>query len=155
MNEAPFRDELLKQNSSAALGMEMDGFKKLIEAEHRRSTKLLRWTIGIWAGWVVLLLMGLLYPAISYAFSSNANRPPIATTQQSTDAAAAPAPAQKSIGKAVVVSIYLIGVTAMPVAGMILLVMTFLSTRSANAAQIRASLASIETQLAVLMAQRK
>lgn len=155
MNETPFRDELLKQASAAAPGMDMDGFKNLIEAERRRSTKLLRWTIGIWAGWVVLLLMGLLYPAISYAFSSDANRPAIAATQQSTDAAAAPAPAQKSVGKAAVVSIYLIGVTAMPVAGMILLVMTFLATRSANSTQIRASLAAIETQLAVLMAQRK
>lgn len=155
MNETSFRDELLKQNSSAAPGMEMDGFKKLIEAEHRRSTKLLRWTIGIWAGWVVVLLMGLLYPAISYAFSRDASRPPIAATQQSTGAATAAVPAQKSIGKAVVVSIYLIGVTAMPVAGMILLVMTFLATRSANSTQIRASLAAIEMQLAVLMAQRK
>lgn len=155
MNETSFRDELLKQNSSAAPGMEMDGFKKLIEAEHRRSTKLLRWTIGIWAGWVVVLLMGLLYPAISYAFSRDASRPPVAATQQSTGAATAAVPAQKSIGKAVVVSIYLIGVTAMPVAGMILLVMTFLATRSANSTQIRASLAAIEMQLAVLMAQRK
>ena len=84
MTESVFKSELLKQEGIHPAETEVAHLKKMMEEEDRRATRLMRWAVGAWLVFVLLLVAGIglpiLWARMSYQTST--------ATQPTTDTVA-------------------------------------------------------------------
>ena len=154
MTENSFKSELLKQNGKSAVDEQVSRLHGIIAAEQRRVRRLARWTIAVWAVWILMISLSLVVPMVAYQASRSSGPPGQATTMP-----VAPPPVHHASGGfqtalALVMGIVMIGaLLGLPIAGVVLVVMLIVSRRTASMNQLRASLAAIDAQLRMLGAQ--
>jgi hypothetical protein len=144
------KDELLKQNGTAAVGDEMDRLRRIVESQRRRARRLTAWTIGVWAAWFALVTLGV---GIPFFQKVTAPQRPIdqPTTQATATTGATRTAAPRAGPVGAVVGILFFGfLFAAPFVGVVLAVMMILARRTAGMSEIRASLASIDAQRRLL-----
>ena len=57
MSENTLKNELLKLHGKSAVDEEVAKLHDVLEADHRETRRLFRWTIGVWAAWIAMLAM--------------------------------------------------------------------------------------------------
>jgi hypothetical protein len=149
MSESLLKNQLLQQNGAVPVEAELNVLRKLVENEQRRARRLVRWTIGVWAVWIVMLALMFAFYILSYSPNANGSS---ATTMPIHGHQGA---AGKEMVLAAIMVAVVVGVLLLPVAGIIVLILSVLARRSAGSMQIRASLASIDARLRMLGGHQK
>jgi len=160
MSEKELRDALLKQNGAGHAGpleAELTALQRLVDAEQRRMRRLTIWVIIVWGVWLLMIIAGLGAPMLAYQ-SARSDRPVPPTTPSVETTQPAAAATDQSHRRARQVPLYgvIIGclvfalVLALPIAGVVLLIMMILGRRTASTNRIRASVAALEAKLRVL-----
>lgn len=129
------------------------------------TVRLTIWTIVVWSVWFGMLALSIGLPFIQKSLSARAPRPlaagvasKVAVTQPATPPGAVrPGSAYgypPSVPGVVAGTLILVAFLGLPPLGIVLLILMILARRAASMGQVRASLASIDAQLRMLMAQR-
>jgi hypothetical protein len=162
MIDPSFRDELLKQNRETTMEARLKVLDDLVQADRRSLRRLTIGTIAVWAVWVSMIAATLGMPMILAAtIPQSANQPPVSSTTTTTLPQPIPEQGPSHSGgiPRVVAAIFAIFWFAMlvglPIAGVVLIVMRITARRSATMSQIQGSLAEINTQLSLLLRERK
>jgi hypothetical protein len=136
MNDAKLREALLKQEPAPTIEQELTMLRKLEESTDRRARRLAFATIVAWVLFPCAILTLFVLPMLL------AQNPPMKN---------APPPRAMSTVAQVLVSsaalVALIGAVTLPVVGLVLLILSVASRRSANITQLRTSLMAIEARL--------
>lgn len=146
MTENTFKNELLKQNGKLGVDEEISRLHKTIEAEQRRVRRLVWWTIGVWAAWVLMISVALVVPMVQ----AHMNRTPANVTTMPVNPSPAHSPAHGAGNPLLGMILGVLTVGAffgLPIAGVILVLILILTRRTASMNQIRASLTAIDAQL--------
>ena len=147
MSEPKLRDVLIKQNGTAGVDGGLDMLDRLLDQEERRVRRLKRWTIAVWVAWVACILLNLVLWMAAHRSGPPPATAPVVPSTSSSGALA--------LIMMLIILISMAGIFGLPIVGLVLLVMTFVARRSANANRIQASLAAIDAQLKSLAAQRQ
>jgi len=151
MTDNAIREALLKQDPSVPDGPTFQSLNDMFAADQRRVRRLTICTITVWVVWVLALAVGLGLPVLVRPAQPSA--PPSATA--TTQAAPGPSPTRApthaggaiAAGGVVVCIILMLG---LPILGIVLLVILFATSRSANIKQMRVNIARIEQQIAAV-----
>ena len=71
MSEEKLHDELLKQDGASSRGNEdLARLRQWVEDDRKSARRLMRWTIGVWLGWIACILV-----SVGVLMASHAPRP--------------------------------------------------------------------------------
>ena len=119
MNESKLRESLLRQHTTTTVENELQFLRELLETEQRRRWKLTGWTIITWIAWPVCILL-LVFAKFLCKTGSTPSATPIA-------------PPSAFLNAIFLIIIGIVGsaVVILPVAGVVLLMLSILAKRSA------------------------
>ena len=155
MTYAPLRDALLNQMGGAAVAAELNALNELVAAEARRARRLTIWTVVVWCLWLALLFS---YPLLRRPAPPAPGSVSTLATTQPSGAGVAPGTEYGFLPSALEVlagTLIFVAFVGLPLVGIVLLILMILARRAASMGQVRASLASIDAQLRLLVAQQQ
>jgi hypothetical protein len=156
----PLRDALLKQNGETSVDAQLKVLEDLVTSDRRYVRRLTIATVAVWATWVTMMAVGLGLPMVLAATAPRPAGPPKElVTANTTTTVPLPGFQQRQsspmgVVAAILVVIVLAVFYALPLAGIILLVMLIAARRTATMTQIQASLLSINAVLKQLLIQK-
>jgi hypothetical protein len=125
-----------------------------VDGENRRARKLTIWAVIVWGFWLTMLILSIELPMIAKATANNQPPPAQSAVVQDNPTSSEPALAGQNgamiFVKGVVFFLVAMMFCGLPLTGIVLIILMILSRRTASLSRIRASLASIETQLKLL-----
>lgn len=122
MSDDELRVALLNQENPMTSADELKLLRDLMESEQRRAGRLVRWTVAAWSAWGVCLVLMLLLPMWMARQATPAGQPPVPATQPGL---------LIDLVTSTVSIVLIVGAIALPVAGVVLLILSVAASRSA------------------------
>jgi hypothetical protein len=144
MTDPSLREALLRQDRGTPVGAEIEILHGLVSAEERRARRLIFGTIAVWGLWAAMTVT---LVAVSFFTAVKVPERPAGAVPPPVPTVAGPQMLVSGVGAFLLM---LLGFLCLPAVVMLPWVLIFLARRSASMGRVRASLASIESQLNLL-----